>query len=63
MKRLQEIYHRYKGAVFGYLYRMTGSAGEAEELAQGPSTNWSGWMSGPQSGRRWSSCLSSTGRS
>lgn len=34
MQRLRELYNRYKGAVFGYLYRMTGSAQEAEELTQ-----------------------------
>ena len=34
MQSLKELYTRYKGAVFGYLYRMTGSADEAEELTQ-----------------------------
>ena len=34
MQRLKELYDRYKGAVFGYLYRMTGSAQEAEVLTQ-----------------------------
>lgn len=34
MKRLRELYDRYKGAVFGYLYRMTGSPIEAEDLTQ-----------------------------
>jgi RNA polymerase sigma-70 factor, ECF subfamily len=34
MQRLKELYDRYKGAVFGYLYRMTGSGPEAEELTQ-----------------------------
>ncbi len=34
MQRLKEFYDRYKGAVFGYLYRMSGSADEAEELTQ-----------------------------
>lgn len=34
MQRLKELYQRYKGAVFGYLYRMTGSAADAEELTQ-----------------------------
>jgi RNA polymerase sigma-70 factor, ECF subfamily len=34
MQRLKELYHRYKGGVFGYLYRMTGSGPEAEELTQ-----------------------------
>lgn len=34
MERLKELYHHHKGAVFGYLYRMSGSAQEAEELTQ-----------------------------
>lgn len=34
MRSLHDLYARYKGAVFGYLYRMTGSAAEAEELTQ-----------------------------
>lgn len=34
MQRLKELYDRYKGVVFGYLYRMTGSPDEAEELTQ-----------------------------
>jgi RNA polymerase sigma-70 factor, ECF subfamily len=34
MQRFKELYQRYKGAVFGYLYRMSGSADEAEELTQ-----------------------------
>ena len=34
MQRLIELYQRYKGPVFGYLYRMTGSPEDAEELTQ-----------------------------
>lgn len=34
MQRLAQLYQRYKGAVFGYLYRMTGSAEDAEDLTQ-----------------------------
>jgi RNA polymerase sigma-70 factor (ECF subfamily) len=34
LKSLTDLYTRYKGAVFGYLYRMTGSATVAEELTQ-----------------------------
>lgn len=34
MRSLHELYHRHKGAVFGYLWRMTGSTDEADELTQ-----------------------------
>lgn len=34
MQRLRELYDRHKGAVFGYLCRMTGSGKEAEDLTQ-----------------------------